>query len=48
MFLTKFMARIVRKRPIGSLMSLQQGPEESVKIFLMHSNQERLAIEDAT
>jgi hypothetical protein len=46
MFLTQFMAGIVRKKLVGSLMSLPQGPEESLKSFLMRFNQERLATED--
>jgi hypothetical protein len=36
----------VRKKPIWSLMSLRQGPEESLKSFLIRFNQERLATED--
>lgn len=42
------MAGVVRKKLVGSLMSLRQGPEESLKIFLMHFNQERLATKNAT
>jgi hypothetical protein len=48
MFLTQFTAGIVRKKPVGSLMSLRQGLEESLKSFLMRFNQERLVAEDAT
>jgi hypothetical protein len=48
MFLTQFMAGIVQRKPTGSLMSLHQGPEESLKNFLMHFNQERLTTEDST
>jgi hypothetical protein len=38
---------IVWKKPEGSLMSLHQGPEESLKNFLMRFNREKLTIEDA-
>jgi hypothetical protein len=41
------MSGIVRKKPVGSLMPLRQGPEESLKSFLIRFNQERLATEDA-
>jgi hypothetical protein len=41
------MVGIVRKKPVGSLISLRQGPEESLKSFLIRFNQERLATEGA-
>ncbi|XP_062155145.1 uncharacterized protein LOC133863185 [Alnus glutinosa] len=48
MFLTQFMAGRVRRKPSGSLMSLHQGPEESLKDFFMRFNQARLEAEAAT
>jgi hypothetical protein len=48
MFLTQFMAGIVRKKPGGSLMSLHQGCDESLKDFLLRFNQERLTTENPT
>jgi hypothetical protein len=47
-FLTQFMAGRVRRKPSGSLMSLHQGPEESLKNFFMRFNQERLGVESTT
>jgi hypothetical protein len=47
-FLTQFMAGRVRRKPSGSLMSLHQGPEESLKYFFMRFNQARLEVEAAT
>jgi hypothetical protein len=47
MFLTQFMAGVVQKKPVGSLMSLHQGPKELLKSFLTRYNQERLATEKA-
>jgi len=41
------MVRIVRKKLVGSLMSLRQGPEESLKSFLIRLNLKRLTTEDA-
>jgi hypothetical protein len=38
MFLMQFMAVRVRRKPSGSLMSLHQGPEESLKDFFMRFN----------
>jgi hypothetical protein len=48
MFLTQFMAGRVRRKPSGSLMSLHQRPEESLKDFFMRFNQARLEPEIAT
>jgi hypothetical protein len=48
MFLTQFMARTVRRKPYGSLMSLHQRPEESLRDFFMRFNQARLKAETAT
>jgi hypothetical protein len=48
MFLTQFMAGRVRRKPSESLMSLHQGPEESLKDFFMRLNQARLKAETAT
>jgi hypothetical protein len=48
MFLMQFMAGRVRRKPSGSLMSLHQGPEESLKNFFMRFNQARLDAESAT
>jgi hypothetical protein len=45
MFLTQFMAGIVRRKPAGTLMSLQQGRDESLKEFLQRFNQARLTTE---
>ncbi|XP_062155172.1 uncharacterized protein LOC133863226 [Alnus glutinosa] len=48
MFLTQFMAGRVRRKPSGSMMSLHQGPEESLKDFFMRFNQARFEAEAAT
>jgi hypothetical protein len=48
MFLTPFMAGRVRRKLSGSLMSLNQGLEESLKDFFMSFNQDRLGAESAT
>lgn len=48
MFPTQFMAGRVRRKPYGFLMSLHQGPEESLKDFFMRFNQARLEAETAT
>jgi hypothetical protein len=47
-FLTRFMAERVRRKPSGSLMSLHQGPEESLRDFFMIFNKARLETETAT
>jgi hypothetical protein len=47
-FLTQFMARIVRRKPARTLMSIQQGHNESLKDFLQRFNQERLTTENPT
>jgi hypothetical protein len=47
-FFTQFMARRVRRKPSESLMSLHQGPEESLRDFFMRFNQARLETEAAT
>lgn len=48
MFLTQFLAGRVRRKPAGSLMSLHQGLNESLKDYLMRFNQKKLAIESPT
>jgi hypothetical protein len=48
MFLTQLMAGIVKKKHVGSLMSLHQGPDESLKDFLMRFNQEKIATKNLT
>jgi hypothetical protein len=48
MFLTQFMAGIVRRKPAGTLMSVQQGRDESFKEFLQRFNQARLTTESPT
>jgi hypothetical protein len=48
MFLTQFMAGRVRRKPSGSLMSLHQGPEESLRNFFLRFNQARLEAETTT
>jgi hypothetical protein len=48
MFLMQFMAGRVRRKPSGSLMSLHQGPDESLKNLFMSFNQARLDAESAT
>jgi hypothetical protein len=48
MFLMQFMAGIVRKKPDGTLMSLQQGRDESLKELLQRFNQPRLTTESPT
>jgi len=48
MFITQFMAGIVRKKPAGTLMSIQQGRDESLKEFLQRFNQARLTTESPT
>jgi hypothetical protein len=47
-FLMHFMAGRVRRKPSGSLMSLHQGPEESLRNFFLRFNQGRLEAETAT
>jgi hypothetical protein len=47
-FLTQFMAGIVRRKPAGILMSVQQGRDESLKEFLQRFNQVRLTTESPT
>jgi hypothetical protein len=48
MFVTQFMAGVVRKKPAGTLMSIQQGRDESLKEFLQRFNQARLTTESLT
>jgi hypothetical protein len=48
MFLTQFMAGIVRRKPAGTLMSIQQGRDKSLKEFLQQFNQARLTTESPT
>jgi len=47
-FLSPFMEGIVQKKPVGSLMTIQQGPTESLKSYLMQFNQKKLATESQT
>jgi hypothetical protein len=42
-FASQFMAGIVRKKPAQQLMSIKQGPQESLRSYLLRFNQERLA-----
>jgi hypothetical protein len=42
------MAGKVKRKPFGSLMSLHQGPEESLKDFFIRFNQERLGAKSVT
>jgi hypothetical protein len=44
-FLSQFMAGVVRKKPVEQLMTIKQGPPESLKSYLQCFNQERLAAE---
>jgi hypothetical protein len=39
------MAGVVRKKPAQQLMTIKQGPQESLKSYLLRFNQERLAAE---
>jgi len=39
------MAGIVRKKPAQQLMTIKQGPQESLRSYLLRFNQERLAAE---
>jgi hypothetical protein len=48
MFLTQFMAGIVRRKLARTLMSIQQGRDESLKEFLQRFNQARLTTESPT
>jgi hypothetical protein len=38
MFLTQFIMGIMRKKPVGSLMSVRQGPQETLKDYLARFN----------
>jgi hypothetical protein len=44
-FASQFMAGIVRKKPAQQLMTIKQGPQESLRSYLLRFNQERLAAE---
>jgi hypothetical protein len=44
-FASQFMAGIVRKKLVQQLMSIKQGPQESLRSYLLRFNQERLATE---
>jgi hypothetical protein len=48
MFLSQFMAGIVRKKPTELLMTIKKGPQEFLRSYLMPFNQERLASESQT
>jgi hypothetical protein len=39
------MAGVVRKKPAQQLMTIKQGPQESLRSYLLRFNQERLAAE---
>jgi hypothetical protein len=47
-FLTQFMAGVMRKKPAGSLICIRQGPKELLKDYLTRFNQEKLATESCT
>jgi hypothetical protein len=47
-FITQFMAGVMRKKPSGSLIYIRQGPKELLKDYLAHFNQEKLATESRT
>jgi hypothetical protein len=44
-FASQFMAGIVRKKPVQQFMTIKQGPQESLRSYLLRFNQERLAAE---
>jgi hypothetical protein len=44
-FASQFMAGFVRKKPAQQLMTIKQGPQESLRSYLLRFNQERLAAE---
>jgi hypothetical protein len=44
-FASQFMAGVVRKKPAQQLMTIKQGPHESLRSYLLRFNQERLAAE---
>jgi hypothetical protein len=46
-FLTQFMSGSVRKKPRGYLLSMRQGPEESLGDYVWRFNHEKLDIESA-
>jgi len=46
-FLAQFVSRRARRKPRGYLLSVQQGPNESLKDYLWRFNQEKLEIESA-
>jgi hypothetical protein len=48
MFITQFMVGIVRRKPAGTLMSIQQRRDESLKEFLQRFNQAKLTTESPT
>jgi hypothetical protein len=45
-FASQFMAGIVRKKPAQQLMTIRQGPQESLRSYLLRFNQKRLAAEN--
>jgi len=47
-FLTQFLAGLSRRKPAGCLMSLHQGPDKSLKDYIMRFNQDKLATENLT
>jgi hypothetical protein len=44
-FASQFMAGVVRNKPAQQLMTIKQGPQESLRSYLLRFNQERLATE---
>jgi hypothetical protein len=44
-FASQFMAGVVQKKPAQQLMTIKQGPRESLRSYLLRFNQERLAVE---
>jgi hypothetical protein len=45
-FASQFVAGIVRKKPAQQLMTIRQGPQESLRSYLLRFNQKRLAAEN--
>lgn len=44
-FASQFMDGIVQKKPVQQLMTIKQGPQKSLRSYLLRFNQERLAAE---
>jgi hypothetical protein len=45
-FASQFMVVIIRKKPVQELMTIKQGPQESLRSYLLRFNQERLVGEN--